>query len=79
MVPGVEDPAVSDKKRLAALLFCLFLGPIGVHRFYVGKIGTGVLTIITFGGFFGIWPLIDVILILCGGFKDKQGLILKNW
>ncbi len=69
---------VSDKKRLAALLFCLFLGYLGVHRFYVGKIGTGVLIIFTAGGFCGIWPLIDLILIVSGSFKDKEGRLLKN-
>ena len=70
---------VSPRKRLAAALFCLFLGPFGVHRFYLGKIGTGILTILTIGGFCGIWPLIDLILILVGEFKDKEGRPVLTW
>jgi len=48
-----------------------------VHRFYVGKIGTGVLMILTFGGL-GIWVLIDFIMILVGKFTDKEGLALAR-
>jgi TM2 domain-containing membrane protein YozV len=70
---------VSPKSRLVALLLCFFLGFLGVHRFYVGKVGTGVLTIVTLGGFFGIWPLIDLIMIAVGAFKDKEGRAVLNW
>lgn len=70
---------VSQKSRLVALLLCLFLGGLGIHRFYVGKIGTGILTIITIGGFFGIWPLIDLIMIAVGSFKDNEGKKLIKW
>lgn len=66
----------SDKNFLATLLFCLLLGTFGVHRFYVGKIGTGILMLLTVGGF-GIWWLIDIILIACGAFRDKQGFLVK--
>lgn len=66
----------SDKGFVAALLLCLFLGGIGIHRFYVGKIGTGILMIITLGGL-GIWTLIDLIMIAVGAFKDKKGLPIK--
>jgi TM2 domain-containing membrane protein YozV len=52
------------------------LGTLGVHRFYVGKIGTGILMLITLGGF-GLWVLIDFILIVCGVFRDKQGLVIE--
>jgi TM2 domain-containing membrane protein YozV len=61
-----------QKSWLAALLLCLFLGGLGVHRFYTGKIGTGILMILTFGGL-GIWVLVDLIMIAVGSFKDKQG------
>jgi len=69
----------SPKLRLVAALLCFFFGGIGIHRFYVGKIGTGIATIVTVGGFFGIWPLVDLIMILAGQFKDKQGLALTKW
>ncbi|GAA4565477.1 hypothetical protein GCM10023176_13690 [Micromonospora coerulea] len=64
--------ATAQKSWLVALLLCFFVGVLGVHRFYVGKVGTGILQLITFGGL-GIWTLIDFILILIGSFKDKQG------
>jgi len=54
---------ISPKSRLAAALLAFFLGGLGIHRFYVGKIGTGVLMIFTLGGL-GIWALIDFIVIL---------------
>ncbi len=63
----------SEKNFVAALLLCLLLGFVGVHRFYVGKIGTGILQLITFGGL-GIWALIDLIMIAIGKFSDKSGL-----
>lgn len=67
----------SDKDWLVTLLLSLFLGSIGVHRFYVGKIGTGILQLITLGGC-GIWTLIDIITIVTGKFKDKDGYEIKN-
>jgi TM2 domain-containing membrane protein YozV len=69
----------SDKLILPAFLLCFLFGFFGIHRFYVGKVGTGILTIVTIGGFFGIWPLIDLIMIIVGSFKDKQGRPLKDW
>ena len=68
----------SKKLRVVALLLCFFFGCWGVHRFYAGKIGTGILMLFTFGGF-GIWALIDLIIILSGEFKDKKGLTIKKW
>lgn len=69
---------VSSSSRLAAALLCAFLGPLGVHRFYVGKVGTGLLQLVTVGGL-GIWYLVDLILILVGQFRDAQGRLLANW
>ncbi len=76
----VMDPKnpISEKSRLGALLFCMILGCLGVHRFYVGKIGTGLLMLFTLGGL-GIWTIIDFIFILIGSFTDKNGQKLNNW
>ena len=76
---SMEMPAQgsSDKGFVPAILLCFFLGMLGVHRFYVGKIGTGVLQLVTFGGL-GIWVLVDFIMIVTGNFKDKQGLPVKS-
>ena len=60
------------KSKVAAALLSFFLGWLGVHRFYVGKVGTGILWLFT-GGLFGIGNLVDFIMILVGAFKDKQG------
>ena len=72
----IED--FSRYSRLVVLLLCLFFGPFGLHRFYVGKIGTGILMLLTFGGL-GIWTLIDLILIIIGRFKDKDGYRIFRW
>lgn len=66
----------SEKSNVTALLLCLFLGALGVHRFYVGKIGTGVLQLVTLGGL-GIWALIDLIMIIMQKFTDGAGNTLK--
>lgn len=72
------EAGVSDKKILPAFLLCFFLGMLGIHRFYVGKVGTGILMILTLGGL-GIWALIDFVMIVCGVFRDKQGNKLTQW
>lgn len=69
---------MSQKRRLPAFLLVLFLGFLGVHRFYVGKIGTGVAMILTGGGL-GIWVLVDFIMILAGAFTDKEGRKVTEW
>lgn len=68
----------SDKKRLVVFLLCFFLGALGIHRFYVGKTGTGIAQLLTFGGL-GIWALIDCIMILCGSFTDSDGNVISEW
>jgi TM2 domain-containing membrane protein YozV len=68
--------AKSKKDYVPTLLLCFFLGTFGAHRFYVGKIGTGILMLVTLGGL-GIWMLIDFILIVCSKFKDKNGLYIQ--
>lgn len=65
------EQGVSRKGWFLALM-CFFFGGLGVHRFLVGKIGTGILYIFT-GGLLGIGVLVDFIMILCSSFKDKEG------
>ncbi len=69
---------VSKKSRTVALLLCIFTGTLGIHKFYVGKIGMGLLYLCT-GGLFGIGWFIDIIWIAIGKFKDKYGLPLTEW
>ena len=69
---------MSEKRILPAFLLCFFLGVFGVHRFYVGKIGTGILQLVTLGGL-GIWALIDFIMIIIGSFTDKEGNRITQW
>lgn len=69
---------MSEKKRLPALLLCFFLGFLGIHRFYAGKIGTGIAWLLT-GGALGIGALIDFVMIAVGSFKDKEGKKLEAW
>lgn len=71
-----EDASI--KSRLIALLLSIFLGWLGVHRFYIGKIGTGILWLFT-GGLLGIGWLVDVILIACGSMRDGAGYKIVVW
>ncbi|MGF9891613.1 TM2 domain-containing protein [Priestia megaterium] len=66
----------SEKNWLVTVLLCFFLGGLGAHRFFVGKIGTGIVMLVTLGGF-GIWSLIDLIVIIIGKFKDSEGNLIK--
>jgi len=74
----MQQTEISSRSRVIALLLCFFLGWLGVHRFYVGKIGTGVLMLLTAGGG-GIWWLIDIIIIACGSFRDKADKRVMSW
>ena len=67
----------SDKKMVVAALLCFFIGFLGVHRFYVGKVGKGILMLVTAGGA-GIWVIIDLVMIITGSFKDKEGRDLQR-
>ena len=60
------------KNKIAALLLSVFLGYLGIDRMYLGKWGTGILKLLTGGGFF-IWYVVDIILIATGKMKDAKG------
>ena len=74
---AVADPNKSSKDWVTTLLICFFLGGLGIHRFYVGKTGTGILQLLTLGGC-GIWTLIDLIIIAMGNFTDADGKKIYN-
>ncbi|GGO63242.1 hypothetical protein GCM10010910_15280 [Microbacterium nanhaiense] len=75
--PG-EGPDVGQKSFVVTWILSLLLGVLGIDRFYLGKIGTAIVKLITLGGL-GIWALIDLIVILCGGMRDKEGLRLAGY
>ncbi len=67
------DKAVNKQRHFLAVFFLSFLwGVFGVDRFYLGKVWTGILKLLTFGGF-GLWALIDLTMIMSGSMRDKQG------
>ena len=72
----LDSKVPSDGRWLIALLLCFFLGCLGIHRFYVGKTGSGIAMLLTCGGC-GIWALVDFIMILVNSFTDKDGRHLK--
>ena len=70
-VARASQETTSNRSFIATWLFAWFLGFIGVDRFYLGKVGTGILKLITIGGF-GIWWLVDLVLVLTNSQKDKD-------
>jgi len=73
---NIPSDTVSNR-WLITFLLCLFLGNMGVHRFYNGKTGTGILMLLTFGCF-GVWTFIDLIIILTGNFTNNNGILISN-
>ena len=63
--------------KVGLALICFFLGGLGIHRFLVGKIGTGILYLLT-GGLLGIGALVDFIMILCGKVTRKDGSLVDK-
>ena len=76
--PAAEIPYVfSNKDWLTAVLLSLFVGWLGIDRFYLGYTGLGIVKLLTLG-FFGIWALIDLVLIIMGRLPDSDGLPLRR-
>ncbi len=73
-----DDLFASPKSRLVTQLLAVFLGIFGAHRFYVGKVQSGILQACTLGGL-GMWYLYDNILIAAGSFRDAEGNLVANW
>lgn len=65
-----------QKSKTVTLLLCIFFGCFGIHRFFVGKVGTGILYLLT-GGLCGIGWLVDILLIASNSFADANGLPLR--
>ena len=76
--PVYAQQPPSPHSRGVALILCIFLGYLGLHRFYVGNVGMGLVYLFTLG-FFGFGPFIDFFSILFGSFRDIQGRLLTNW
>ncbi|MCC2546882.1 TM2 domain-containing protein [Hymenobacter sp. BT175] len=72
-------PAAEGKSQIVAAVLAFLVGWLGVHRFYLGYTGIGIVQILTFGGFFGIWPLIDLVRICMGSLKPKGGDYAKKF
>jgi TM2 domain-containing membrane protein YozV len=69
---------VSDKSRTITLVLAALVGPFGGHRFYVGRVGSGIAMALTVGGL-GIWYLYDLVVIAGGGFRDAEGRLVSRW
>jgi len=75
---------ISEKNRTATFLFAFFFGTLGIHRFYVGKTGSGIAMLLLTLSILGLvvtafWALIDWIMVACGSFKDGEGKLIKTW
>ena len=82
--PGMPPANASDKLILPAFLLAFMIGPLGIHRFYVGKTGSGIAMLVLSLTVFGlvvtvVWSMVDWIMIVCGSFTDKDGRKLTQW
>lgn len=71
-------PGEGSKSFVATWLLAWLVGVLGIDRFYLGKVGTGILKLVTIGGL-GIWWLVDLILVLAGTTRDRQGYALAGY
>ncbi|WP_457100159.1 NINE protein [Microbacterium sp. P5_E9] len=76
--PAAPEVPEGDKSFVVTVLLSYLLGVLGVDRFYLGKIGTGFLKLLTFGGY-GIWWLIDLLITLFGAQRDASGRRLAGY
>jgi len=74
----LQSRRVSEKSRMLTLLLAIFLGVFGAHRFYAGRIASGILYLFT-EGLLGIGVIVDIIIIATGSFYDGRGLPIVNW
>ncbi len=76
---GDEDrPLVSERSRTVALVLGFLGGVFGLHRFYTGRVQSGAIMALTFGGL-GMWWLYDMVMIVAGEFRDADDLLLQSW
>ncbi len=68
----------STRSFVATWLLSWLVGSLGIDRFYLGKVGTGLLKLVTLGGL-GVWTFVDLLVVLCGGQRDKDGLPLAGY
>jgi TM2 domain-containing protein len=76
--PSERSALASERSRAVALALAAMGGVFGLHRFYTGRVESGVWMCLTFGGF-GIWYLYDVIVIAAGDFVDGKGRRVSRW
>jgi TM2 domain-containing membrane protein YozV len=75
-MPPIQ-PTVSRRDWVTALLLAIFLGKLGIDRFYTGSIGLGVFKLLTCGGL-GVWWLVDIIMLATGSYRDGDGMPLDR-
>lgn len=80
---NVAKGAVSEKNFLTTLIICIFLGVLGIHRFYIGKVGSGIAMLLFSLSGLGlivslVWWLVDIIVLATGTMKDKYGGFIKG-